>query len=192
MPDAELFPATPDPTVTRVCSQCGRAKPLLTDFKRRREGSGFRRDCRECQNKRIHEWIKAQSPEYKRQRTNWQLYRLTPEAYQALLNRQAGVCAVCRKPFSDNPRLIHVDHKHGCDHADKGRACCPACVRGILCNRCNNFAGWIETDYRRLGDLFHYLGIDGALIWCAVMRDVGYELVQLGEVQRAKAGAIDA
>ena len=123
----------------------------------------------------------------------WQLYRLPWDDYQELLAVQLGRCAICTQPFSENPRLIHVDHNHACDHPGKGAKSCRACVRAILCARCNVFVGWIETGDGqvdgRIGVVLRYLGIHGAVILARVMRDVGYELFQaIGEDEWAKAG----
>lgn len=49
-------------------------------------------------------------------------FGLTVEAWQALLIRQSGRCAVCEVPMVEP----HVDHDHETD-----------VVRGLLCNNCN-------------------------------------------------------
>ncbi len=54
-------------------------------------------------------------------------YGITQTQYKIMLNRQGGVCAICRrKPRSNQPDLA-VDH----DHLD-------GLVRGLLCARCNH------------------------------------------------------
>lgn len=47
---------------------------------------------------------------------------LTPTEYDAMLDRQGGVCAICRRPMD----RICIDHDHR-----TGR------VRGLLCHNCN-------------------------------------------------------
>ena len=52
-------------------------------------------------------------------------YGLTPEEYEALLEKQDGHCAICLAPPETNKRLA-VDHDHE-----------TGAVRGLLCFRCN-------------------------------------------------------
>ena len=50
-------------------------------------------------------------------------YKLSAEQYLAILELQAGACAICR---GTRPYALHVDHDHR-----TGR------VRGLLCKVCN-------------------------------------------------------
>ena len=69
----------------------------------------------------------------------WHRFRLTWEQYTALLAEQGGLCAVCKKPETDNGKFkLSVDHDHACC---KGRHSCGKCIRGLLCNRCNRALG---------------------------------------------------
>lgn len=52
-------------------------------------------------------------------------YGLTPEAYQAMIDAQGGLCAICRVGWA-----THIDHDH-----KTGR------VRGVLCQPCNHGLG---------------------------------------------------
>lgn len=68
---------------------------------------------------------------------------LSPEDYEALLQHQGGVCAICgRKP---KERLV-IDHSHS-----------SGLVRGLLCNRCNLGLGLFEDDQKRLLAAIQYL-----------------------------------
>ena len=58
------------------------------------------------------------------------------EGVDALLAQQRGSCAVCGVPYADTPgQRLAIDHDHG--HCP-GKIGCPVCIRGLLCNRCNN------------------------------------------------------
>ena len=58
------------------------------------------------------------------------------DGIEALLARQDGRCAICRKPQTDSPGgRLAVDHDHA--HC-AGKRGCPDCVRGLLCVHCNN------------------------------------------------------
>ena len=65
----------------------------------------------------------------------WKTYRLRRHEYEEILVRQRGLCAICQGSLK--PGSTHLDHDHSCDHEGKGRDCCAACVRGVLCRRCN-------------------------------------------------------
>ncbi len=65
-------------------------------------------------------------------------YGLTLAQYDAMLEVQDGVGAICRQPRPEE-RTLHVDHDH-----DTGA------IRGLLCFTCNNALG----DFRDEPDLF--------------------------------------
>lgn len=61
---------------------------------------------------------------------HWRLkYRMTPEQYVELLDRQGCRCAVCQRRFGMNLTPV-VDHDHQSNE-----------VRGLLCNGCNGGLG---------------------------------------------------
>lgn len=185
-----LFDVEPDLTVTRQCEDCGEVKPLATGFKT--GGSGKRRKvCRKCNYAQEKAWRDAQGADYRRARSQWQLYRLPWDDYLAMLAGQNSACAICKEPFGDNPKLIDVDHDHKCDHPGKGIKCCRACVRGILCHRCNMFVGFVESFHPLLGDALSYLGVNGVVIWAHVMRDIGYRqhIAIADEMEEMERGA---
>lgn len=70
-------------------------------------------------------------------------YGLTLDNYNALLQKQEGGCAVCKKvpsPTKTGRSGLHVDHDHV-----TGK------VRGLLCSRCNTFMGYADkTDFTEL------------------------------------------
>lgn len=53
--------------------------------------------------------------------------------WQTLMQLQGNACALCRRPFDSNPRLVHADHCH-----DTQRP------RGLLCQHCNHAEGQIR------------------------------------------------
>lgn len=76
-------------------------------------------------------------------------FGLTLEQYDAMLARQGGRCAICRKP----PRRINLAVDH--DHKKKGRPI--DAVRGLLCTFCNKYCvgntkGWTPDMFRRAAD----------------------------------------
>lgn len=68
-------------------------------------------------------------------------YGVTPEQYQAVLDRQGGRCYSC--PATEG---LCVDHCH-----ETGR------FRGILCDSCNKALGLLRDDVSRIERLKQYL-----------------------------------
>lgn len=65
-------------------------------------------------------------------------FSITTDEYDALLEKQGSVCAICRRPErsksrSGGVRRLGVDHDH-----ETGR------VRGLLCHGCNTSLGMLE------------------------------------------------
>jgi hypothetical protein len=75
-------------------------------------------------------------------RTLMRRFGLTPETYDALLDAQNGVCAICGKTPEENGRALAVDHDHTC--CPKREKTCGKCIRGLLCSPCNQRLGIIE------------------------------------------------
>lgn len=72
-------------------------------------------------------------------------YGITPDQYNALLDDQNGVCAICYDKCITRAWLC-VDHDH-----KTGK------VRGLLCSRCNTALGLFKDDVLRLCDAVAYL-----------------------------------
>jgi len=72
-------------------------------------------------------------------------YNITPEEYEAMLERQGGVCDICHQVCRSGRRLA-VDHCHS-----SGK------VRGLLCIKCNTTVGWLEGDPELLMPAIEYL-----------------------------------
>lgn len=65
----------------------------------------------------------------------WNEYGLTPEAYDALLLKQDGRCAICLRI----PKCFDVDHSH-----------VTGAVRGLLCHGCNTAIGVLQDSAANL------------------------------------------
>jgi hypothetical protein len=77
-------------------------------------------------------------------------YGITLEQYDAMLEAQGGVCAICREPRLKE-RTLHVDHDH-----ETGE------IRGLLCFRCNNALGDLRENYELFVKAADYLDRDDA------------------------------
>ncbi len=72
-------------------------------------------------------------------------YGLSPAGFDALLERQRGVCAICDRP--DKSGTLRVDHCH-----DTGA------IRGLLCHHCNTMLGHVRDRRMILARAIEYLG----------------------------------
>lgn len=71
----------------------------------------------------------------------WNRYRISEEAFELVLASQGGRCALCRSPSPKGRGTFSVDHDHACSHprhrAGPSLHGCPDCIRGLLCDDCN-------------------------------------------------------
>ena len=108
--------------------------------------------CRACRRAQCRAWAKTeQGKAVKRRGILRREFRLTGEAYDSMLDAQAGVCAICRQPETKVHRdggalRLCVDH----DHAT-------GAVRGLLCSGCNVGLGSFNDDIERLRAAAAYL-----------------------------------
>lgn len=100
----------------------------------------------------------ASNPEKYRRWQMWSLYRLTPQRFQELLNRQNGKCP-CGTTFNTATRnkvdSPNVDHDHRCC---KGMKSCGKCIRGLLCHKCNRALGLLGDSPELLRTLAAWIG----------------------------------
>ncbi|UOF79040.1 recombination endonuclease viI [Caudoviricetes sp.] len=69
------------------------------------------------------------------------VYGLTVDQYEKMLKKSKGKCGICKR----EQRLV-VDHCH-----KTGK------VRGLICNVCNAYLGWIDKDKKMLDRLRKHL-----------------------------------
>lgn len=143
----------------RKCKKCNIEKPFA-EF--HISGGYLKSTCKDCANaytrahynpEREKGYRKKYQADGRRQKTRRRhelktRYGLTPEDYQALLDRQGGGCAICGKTDGTNGTQKHlpVDHHHG-----------TGAVRGILCKNCNQGIGLFKEDPSRLRKAADYL-----------------------------------
>jgi len=121
-----------------MCTKCKIEYPATTEYfvkyTRSKSGLGI---CKLCNNKRGKDYRNTNPKEYKLNMKRYALKRLgfTPELFDAMLEAQGNVCALCG---TDTPAgrsdTFHADHNH-----KTGKA------RGVLCMSCNITIGHIEA-----------------------------------------------
>lgn len=93
--------------------------------------------------RRYYENKKEYNLEYSRIYNLQRKFNLTPEQYQIMVDKQNGVCAICKGTCS---RKLAVDHDH-----KTGK------VRGLLCNSCNRGLGYLKDNKENLQNALEYL-----------------------------------
>jgi len=91
------------------------------------------------------EQIKAYNEKDKWKRIK-QRYGLSKEDYFKLLDKQNGVCAICKVKKEGT---LHIDHNHK-----------TGVVRGLLCSNCNMDLGIMKDNIYSLDNAIEYLKYD--------------------------------
>ena len=89
--------------------------------------------------------------------TNCRRHGITAEQYVDMLEKQAGVCAICGRPETHKGRKnLSIDHAHSTGY-DPHVAHAASEVRGLLCHSCNLALGLMQDDTTRLLNAAEYL-----------------------------------
>lgn len=142
--------------VLKSCSHCGEDKPETAFYKDKktmciechkayaRERYAENRSQVLAQRKRR---IKENPAEHAQYMRNWRLqnlYGISSDEYDQLLDQQSGKCTICSRP--PGKRALNVDHNH-----ETGQ------VRGLLCHGCNTALGLFGDSPDTLGTALGYL-----------------------------------
>ena len=127
--------------------QCKKCNVLLKPKNRSKSKKLYCKPCvseyqRHAYKKNLQTHLKAQLKRY---------YSITLEEYLNILEKQNGVCAICKLPES-NPKKsrLSVDHDHTTHK-----------VRGLLCDDCNNMLGRAKDSTNILLSGVSYLKLFG-------------------------------
>ncbi|HWH27582.1 MAG TPA: endonuclease VII domain-containing protein [Mycobacteriales bacterium] len=128
------------PPEVKRCPDCGEIK-FLDDFPRNKSArDGHGGYCKPCHNARTRataERLYGGGRSYHLKAR----YGITIAEYDAMLEAQAGLCALCRERPAE-----HVDHDHLFGH-----------VRGLLCSCCNQGLGNFRDELAHVQAAAHYL-----------------------------------
>ena len=130
---------------TKKCTNCGEEKPTSEFGPRKEAKDGLRYHCNTCRASIARDW-RVRNPKKARE-VSWRQQGIPVSfgEYEAMLESQGGVCAVCEGIVLDG-RTLHVDHDHV-----TGR------VRGILCARHNHGIGLFNDNAALLRKAADYL-----------------------------------
>ena len=128
-------------TMTGDCSACGEGVKLY-----------FRKDRNQyyCGNKGIEYAKKNWEKNGKRKPPKGVELEHFRETVPGLVEEQQGLCAICSRPFGDEPYYVDHDHKTGL-------------IRGLLCNGCNLGLGLFRDDIDALLAAAQYLKAHNSL-----------------------------
>jgi hypothetical protein len=127
------------------CPDCGKWKPLDEFPRNKNTKDGRHSYCKPCHNargKETYERLYGGTRHYHLRRR----YGIGADEFDALVERQGGVCAICGRPDPE-----HVDHDHE-----------TGAVRGILCFNCNGGLGQFRDSIDSLLTAASYLEAHGA------------------------------
>lgn len=148
---------------TKVCGDCKLVKPLSDFNKDKGKTDGRHWCCKPCRKKyrqqthvktQISAYNKAErkrNPELTKQRdrkyTLLRYWSMTPDEFEALLNKHNRQCGICKKAerSSDKKPLV-IDHCHTTGQ-----------IRGILCDNCNRGIGLLRDSTEILDAAIAYL-----------------------------------
>jgi hypothetical protein len=151
---------------TVICPKCGIPKSLNDFYKDASRKDGHYSHCKQCSGDATQRWAEAHvEAKRKHRRTSYRNtaaqvkarnlqknYKITFEEITARLARQGG-CAICHTQEPGSKGWC-VDHDHACC---SGKRSCGACVRGILCGRCNAGLAFFRDSITFLRSAIFYL-----------------------------------
>jgi hypothetical protein len=120
-----------------LCRRCYLAQPHVREKKNKARQEKYANDPARRRDHRAAQLISGKGPEQQRARNRRHFYKLEPDAFKAMWDKQGGQCPVCAVALVEGRGQVgcHVDHCH-----TTGR------VRGLLCGRCNSGLGMLRDD----------------------------------------------
>lgn len=125
----------------KICSTCGKVKPLsdYARYKRRKDGHSTR--CKTCDNEVARVYRSSDS---RKSTLMVREYGITLEQHKSMYIDQNGRCALCGEPVPYD--MVNTDHDH-----KTGK------IRGILCRKCNMGLGLLGDNVEGLKTALRYL-----------------------------------
>jgi hypothetical protein len=127
----------PETIKSKACSRCYKVKPSIEFRISQTSKSGLCSWCISCEKDYRKEFA-GKFPDQRKMAHRVTRYGITNDEFNAMIESQNGVCAICGKPETRTvkgkltPLSIDHDHAQGVGvHS----------VRGLLCNECNSGLG---------------------------------------------------
>lgn len=138
-------------SILKHCNTCDQTKPIDSFAKHSQKIDGHMYTCKDCRRAK-HKTKYDNDPDYRASYRNSKLkhkYGIDIDEYEALMQLQAGGCAICGGLHSKGLNLV-VDHDHQTGE-----------VRGLLCDKCNSGIGLFGDDITKLRLAIRYLELGG-------------------------------
>jgi hypothetical protein len=132
----------------KFCPKCGKTQPLTNFAGNKQRKDGLQCYCKPCMRlaqKASYEVDPSRWAKRERKNRLRREFGLTADIYDAMLEAQRGVCAICHMPDSRGIRLA-IDHCHTTGQ-----------VRALLCGPCNLALGNMQDSPDRLRAAAIYL-----------------------------------
>lgn len=131
-----------------LCNECGLPKTWW-----RNRDDYYYWMCHPCKHK------KYPAKELTARKYNLKKKGITVEWFNSMLDKQGGVCAICKQPQTEvrNGKVIQLNVDHDHNHCKNG---CPECIRGLLCSNCNRGIGKFYDRIDLLENAIKYLMAD--------------------------------
>lgn len=134
---------------TKKCSKCNQEKPLDAFYTDKRAKDGKTWKCKECdlacqRSRYASDPFREKNRRYKVKTK----YGISLGDYDALLESQGGVCALCGTDTPGGRGRFNIDHDH-----QTGK------IRGVLCSPCNLAIGLVKEDTLILYRMIDYLEV---------------------------------
>lgn len=137
----------------KKCPVCKTDKPRSQYQKNRTTKDGLQWQCKPCRKvidcrpeKRAQDRARYhRNTDGYRNQSYKRHYGITLADYNALLKKQNGACAICKKATGFKRKLA-VDHDHQ-----------TGAIRGLLCGKCNPMIGYANDDQALLTAAIKYL-----------------------------------
>ena len=131
----------------KKCNICHKILPLTRFSKSSIKKSGYRGDCKSCQQITKRKWSNTNyHRDYEKNRKLISTYGITLKDFRQKLECQEYKCEICKCTIADD-KHTHVDHCH-----TTGK------VRGLLCSKCNHAMGLVNENTTTLHNMINYIG----------------------------------
>ena len=155
----------------KFCTGCDQTKSLSEFYKDKSTKTGYVSRCKDCRKSYISGYRESNTDKIKtygrlynqknaevlrvkaRKHHLKRKYNLTLEQWEEILAAQGYKCAACERPYEESSQF-HTDHDHACCETQYS---CGACIRGLLCHRCNQALGLMQENHQAILNLANYV-----------------------------------
>jgi hypothetical protein len=130
----------------KLCPHCNITKNVENFYLNNGKHSSWCKPCTISQSKKNAKKNPEKRKEQDKKYYLKKAFNLSVNEYDALLEKQNGVCAICKKVEIRKNSRLSVDHCHNSN-----------IIRGLLCRTCNLGLGYFYDDTNLLNNAISYL-----------------------------------